>query len=403
MTPKTIQSRSTFAVILILAPLIFSFALALDIYVPSIPAIKAYFNASQLTVQLTVSLFLLMAGLGQLLMGPLSDQFGRLRIIFSSITIFTIGSIICTLSTNINMLIMGRIVQAIGACGMMVSAFAIVRDLFSGDDCAKVYSFLNSTIALSPILAPIIGGYIEHWFNWRITFAALASISLMILLSVSITLNETLPMTKRTTMSTGLLKTYAHIFSNQTFFIFTMCASCGFAGFLTFFSSSSYIIISLLHITPDHFGFYFASLGIVFFIGSFISGFAAKKIGTFNTVFLGAILMTLSGLLMIGWYLYFGLSLFGFMGPMMLMGLGGAMLLGAGAGGAIEPFGEMAGTASALFGCCEFVFAFLISTFVLQWKVTSTLPLGLTLIILGCLATALCLMYRKIKPTNNLA
>ncbi|WP_299491679.1 multidrug effflux MFS transporter [uncultured Shewanella sp.] len=400
MVHKTLQSQPIFMVILILSPLIFSFALALDIYVPSIPAIKADFHASQLTVQLTISLFLLMTGLGELLMGPLSDQLGRLHIVFASVSLFILGSAICTFAGNIDILIIGRISQALGACGMMVSAFAIVRDLFSGDDCAKIYSFLNSTIALSPIFAPIIGGYLESWFSWRASFAALSIIGLIILISAKFTINETLAHHQRKKVDSHILKTYYDIFSHRQFLIYTCCASLGFASFMTFFSSSSYIIITLLHISPSHFGFYFASLGIVFFLGSFISGFCAKKVGTFHTVLCGATLMLISGICMLLWYAYFGLSMFGFMGPMMIMGLGGAMLMGAGAGGAIEPFGEMAGTASALFGCCEFVFAFLISTFVLQWKVTSTLPLSLTLIILGCLSIIFCFILSHTKQRS---
>lgn len=399
LSQKRLQSRSVFTVILILSPLIFSFALALDIYVPSIPTIKTYFNASQLTVQLTVSLFLLMTGIGQLVMGPLSDQLGRTPIVFSSIIIFIVGSAICSFAGNIQILILGRVFQAIGACGMMVSAFAIVRDLFSGDDCAKIYSFLNSTIALSPILAPILGGYLESWFSWRASFATLGIISVVILLSAYFSINETLVKTKRKKIDRHLLKTYYDIFSHKQFFMYTCCASLGFASFMTFFSSSSYIIISLLHISPNHFGFYFSSLGIIFFIGSFISGFSAKKIGTFHTVLLGALLMLISGICMLLWYVYFGLSIFGFMGPMMFMGVGGAMLMGAGAGGAIEPFGDMAGTASALFGCYEFIIAFIVSTFVLQWQVESTLPLGITLISLGAISLLFCFAFRNVQPT----
>ncbi|TNF68638.1 MAG: Bcr/CflA family efflux MFS transporter [Gammaproteobacteria bacterium] len=395
-TRKPLSSRSVVMVILIIAPQIFSFAFALDIYVPSIPIIKEYFNASQISVQLTVSLFLLMTGLGQLFMGPLSDQIGRRKIVLTSIIIFIIGSIICTVANNIEVLIIGRIVQAFGACGMMVSAFAMVRDLFDGDDCAKIYSFLNSTIALSPLVAPVIGGYLEVWINWRASFAVLAILSCLILASALLNINETLPSERRNKISRGLLKQYVTVLKSRTFLIYTFCAAAGFAGFLTFFSSSSYIIISLLKIPVDHFGFYFAAIGIVFFIGSFISGYCAKRFRTYTTVAIGAVLMAISGLVMLYWYYSFGLTIWGFMGPMMIMGIGGAMLMGGGAGGAIEPFGEMAGTASAVFGSFEFVFAFIVSTVVLEWKVESTIPLAITLLVFGLIAVILCLFNQKV-------
>lgn len=380
---KPLSSRSLLGVILILAPQIFTFAVALDIYAPSIPAIRAQFNVNQDIVQLTISTFLLMTGLGQLLLGPLADQMGRRKIALTGILIFILGSVVCIFAFHINVLIFGRTIQALGACGMMVSAFAIVRDLFSGDDCARVYSFLNSTIALSPLLAPLAGGYLEYWINWRASFAVLAIMGVVIFISTYMNVNETLSPQNRRNIQKQLFFDYWFVFKNPIFLIYTFCAATGFAGFLTFFSSSAYIIIVLLKIPEQHFGFYFATIGIVFFIGSLISGYSSKHLGTHKTVFLGSILMALSGLLMLFWYFYFGLSIFAFMGPMMIMGIGGAFLMGAGAGGAIEPFPEMAGTAAALFGSSQFVFAFFVSQIVLFWKVNSTEPLGLTLMILG--------------------
>lgn len=382
---KPLSSRSLFSFILILAPQIFSFALALDIYVPSIPTISRTFGASQPIMQLTISLFILTAGIGQILIGPISDKIGRRKIALISIMIFILGSLLCMMAPNITLLIFARMLQAFGACGMMVSAFAIVRDLYSGNESARVYSFLNATIALSPLLAPLAGGYLQYYISWRASFAFLAIIGSIVLISAFRNINETLTKKNQHSLKT-IFVDYKSVLKNRTFLVYTLCASAGLAGFLTFFSSSAYIIIDLLKIPEQHFGFYFGSIGILFFIGSLVSGYFAKELGTFKTVLLGAFLMTLSGLVMLYWHWHFGLSISGFMGPMMIMGFGGAMLMGCGAGGAIEPFPTMAGTASALFGCIEFVFAFVISQIALIWKINSTVPLGTTLAILGFIA-----------------
>lgn len=392
---QSLASRSLLGIITILAPQIFGFALALDIYVPSIPFIQQTFGVNQTIIQLTVSLFMLTTGIGQLLLGPISDQIGRRKVLLMSIFIFIIGSLFCMLASNISWLIIARVIQAFGACGMMVSAFAIVRDLFSGDDCAKIYSFLNSTIALSPLLAPIAGGYLQYWISWRASFAALALVGIMVLISGIANINETLNPANRRSLKKELFIDYWRVLKTPSFLIYTFCASTAFCAFITFFSSSAYIIIDLLKIPEQHFGFYFGSIGIVFFIGSLISGYSAKHLGTFKTVFIGALLMILSGLVMLFWYDHFGLSVYAFMGPMMLTGIGGAMLMGGGAGGAIEPFPEMAGTASALFGSIEFVFAFGVSQIVMSWPVNSTLPLGYTLTILGILAFIVVALLRK--------
>lgn len=311
--PKPLASRTLFGVLLILAPLIFAFAIGLDIYVPSIPTIRAYFGINEGTMQLTVSLYLLITGLLQLILGPLSDQIGRRKVALFSTAMLILGSGVCAIAFNVSFLILGRIIQALGACGMMVSCFAIVRDLFSEEECGRVYSFLNSTIALSPLLAPLAGGYIAYWFNWRISFVFLAIVALIIFISTFINLNETLDPKNKRNLEKEFLMDYWRVLRNPFFIAYTFCASAAFGGFLTFFSCSSYIIISLLHVPLEHFGFYFGTIGIVFFCGSLISGYSSKHFGIYKTATIGAFLMLLSGIVMFFWYHLFGLSLSGFM------------------------------------------------------------------------------------------
>ena len=399
---KSLASRTLLSTILILSPLIFSFAIALDIYLPSIPNIREYFSASQDAMQLTVSLYLLVTGLLQLVMGPLSDQIGRRKVALFGIFFLILGSIICAASFNMTILILGRIIEGFGACGMMVTCFAMVRDLFSEEDSARVYSFLNSTISLSPLIAPLIGGYLAYWFNWRATFIFLTFVAILIFFSTKFNINETLDPKNKRNLEKDFFIDYWLILKNPQFLVYAFCASAGFACFLTFFSSSSYIIINLLYIPEQHFGFYFAAIGVVFFFSSLLCGYIVKLLGIYRTVLVGGFLMFLAGLVMMLWYKYFGLSMDGFMWPMMIMGLGGAFVLGAGAGGAISPFPKMAGTASALFGCLQFVFAFIVSQIVLHWQIESTLPLSYTLIILGFLSFVLtAISYKRLHSASH--
>lgn len=394
--------RKPLATIFILAPFIFTFAFALDVYVPSIPAIRGYFSTSSFVIQLTVSIFMLVVGLGQLIMGPLSDHFGRRKIIILSTAVFTVGSILCALSPTATVLILSRIIQAMGASGMMVAAFAIVRDLYSGNECARIYSFLNSTIALSPLLAPIVGGYLEVWYGWQASFAFLSVLGVLVIILANSKVTETLSDENHIKLTKNVFYNYIHIAKNLKFLIYAVCAACGIACFFTFFSVSAYIIITLLHVPEQNFWIYFGGIGIVFFIGSLLSGHLVVRIGTYRTVLIGTLLITLSGILMLGWYLYFDLSAAGFMAPMMITGLGGAMVMGGGAGGAIEPFPEMAGTASALLGFSEFIFAFFVSTIVMKWEVTSTLPLAITLTALGLTSATLCISFYQKVQTEGL-
>jgi len=128
------HNKSKLVVAFILAPFVFSFAFGLDIYIPIVPEMQQVFHISQFMVQMTLSLFLMGTAIGQVLFGPLSDRFGRHRVAMFSSALFTLGALGCALSNDITFLLINRVICALGACGMFVIAFAIIRDLYSGDD-----------------------------------------------------------------------------------------------------------------------------------------------------------------------------------------------------------------------------------------------------------------------------
>ena len=137
--------------ILILGPMVFAFALAMDVYMPVLPEMREALNTTQQMVQVTLSLFLVVTGVGQLFLGPLSDQLGRFKVILLSSILFVIGSILCAVSTTIDFLIFSRVIQGLGCCGLSVCAFAIIRDAYSGKTSSMIYSFINAIISISPI------------------------------------------------------------------------------------------------------------------------------------------------------------------------------------------------------------------------------------------------------------
>lgn len=395
------HTKKFFAVIGILAPLVSTFAIALDIYVPAVPHLISLLNTNATTLQLTLSLFMLSVGIGQLFFGPLADHFGRRKIALASILTFTLGSFLCGLSPNVYYLIAFRVIQAIGAAGMMVTAFAVSRDVFSGVSSGKSFSYLNASISVSPLFAPVVGGYLIYWIGWRSTFFFMTLFGLICFLQIAFRLQETRP--EKVHFNWGIFKRYLEIFCTLEFFIYTFCAASALAGFFTFFSVSPYIIINLLHVKVQHFGYYFAILGVVFFVGSVFGAKVIPKIGIFKTVFTGSISVILGGVIMYSWYKVFGLSMSGFLVPMIIMGLGGALMMGASTGGALEPFGKKAGSAAALLGATQFILAFVVGTTTLKWKVVSTIPLSVVFMVLGCICFCLLIvLYIKNKKTQRL-
>lgn len=395
------KHRSVTFVVAVLAPLMFSFAFAQDIYIPVVPQMPHILHTSMDKIQLTLSLFMLAVGAGQLFFGPLSDTIGRKRIALIGSGLFFIGAMIAAMTSSIDVLIFARILQGFGGCASMVVAFAIGRDLFSGRAAGRMFSYLNACIAASPIFAPAIGAFLDKLFGWRGTFGGLAALGLIGFLMVWWLINETHPKEKRLPFSWSIFKRYGQILRNGQFvgFILPLCGAM--SVFFTWFACSSIIIISLLHVSEIHYGFYFGIIGVGFLLGSAFSGKIIDCIGVFNTTLLGCILAVISGLVMLIIYLTFGLSIAGFLIPMTLCAIAGALIFGSSAAGALEPMGEMAGSASAMMGSSEFIIAAVVASVALHWKVTSTLPLSIVMIVMNAIGLMALLTLARKKPVDQ--
>ena len=365
----------------LLAPMVISLALAMDVYVPAVPRIATLFHTSAGKMQLTLTLFMFAAGALQLFVGPVSDQVGRKKSALIVITLYALGTALCAMAQSLHQLIAFRILQALGSCGMLVVGFAVVRDTFHGDDSGQVYSYLNSLIAFSPMFAPFVGSYLDIHFGWPSTFLSLLVIAALATFSMTYGLPETLPPARRKKFDVGIFKEYYSIFTNRLFFVYTLSTAIGLTYLYLFCSISPYIIIRQLHIPEAYYGFYFCFMGISFFIGGVLSARIIKKIGIYRTSLLGFVITLIGGVIMAGWYFIAGLSINNFVWPMLLIGMGGTFCMGAGTSGSMEPFANMAGAAAALGGAFRFLFASAVGAIVIGQNVTSTLPLALPAVI----------------------
>ncbi len=375
--------------------MVIALALAMDVYVPAVPHLSTLFHVSAGEMQLTLNLFMITSGVVQLIIGPLSDQFGRRPISFVAIFIYAIGSVLCAISHNAPELIIYRIVQAIGAVGMMVTGLAVVRDRYHGKASGKTYSYLNGIIAFSPLFAPFLGSYLDVKLGWQTTFLSLLIIAAWAFFSIYFAVPESLPKGKRIPVTGNLFREYKSILFNRIFFCYSLSTAIGLSYFFVFCSISPYIIIRLLHIPELHYGYYFAFMGISIFIGSLLSGYTVGKLGMYRTVTLGFVLSLTGGIIMALWYFVSGLSINNFIWPMLLIGIGGTFGLGAGTGGSMEPFGNKAGTASALGGSFRFLFSGLVGSTIITKNVSSTLPLALSAVVFSVMGLLLFVIYRE--------
>ncbi|GAL07202.1 bicyclomycin resistance protein [Photobacterium aphoticum] len=147
--------------------------LATDMYLPAFETIRADFNTSQSLIGLTLSIFLLGMALGQLIYGPLSDRIGRIKVLMGGMTLFSIASVLCAFAPNVEMMLLARFAQALGACSATVIWQAVVIDRYEGKVSERVFATIMPLVALSPALAPLAGAMLEGQFGWRSIFVAL--------------------------------------------------------------------------------------------------------------------------------------------------------------------------------------------------------------------------------------
>ncbi|MGQ3888129.1 multidrug effflux MFS transporter [Legionella sp. CNM-1927-20] len=387
--------------ILALTPMVLALPLAMDVYVPAIPHITEVFHTTDTKMLQTLNWFMLSAGLMQLIIGPISDQFGRRTIALWTIAFFAIGSLCCGFAVNVKELFFYRIIQALGSCGMMVISFAIVRDLYADEKSARAYGFLNGMISFSPIFATFIGSYLDYYLGWQSTFWSLLLVALSAFFTLGLWLEETLPSSRRVSLSKNLVSQYWFVLHNRDFTIFNMASSIGHSYLYLFCALSPYLIIRCLGIPQTQYGFYFCFMGISLLLGSFLSGIIVERLGIIRTCLLGYLITLIGGTWMAIWYLFYGLSVYNFIYPMLFIGTGGTFCMGAGAGGAMNPFDKAKGTAAAAIGSSRFLFAGVAGYFLINKTVSSTLPLAIPAIVFSLIGL-ISLSFIVRKPVARL-
>lgn len=400
------RNKSDLKVLSILSPSILLRALAMDIFLPCLPTVTAQFNAPLGVAQWVLSIYFIGAGVGQLIMGPLTDRFGRRSVIFASIILFALSSIACAMAQSIEMLIFTRLLQGIGACGTTVVTSAVVRDIFEDHHTSRIYSYVNSIISIAPILAPWLGGLLLMTTgSWRSTFYFVTAFSCIALLINYFYLVETNPrfvpgLDLEHHKPHNFLHGYRHVLSNAKFLCYNLCAISGFTGLFMFFSSSSILLIEVVGIDPQMFGFYFGVNAMVYLLGTILSPRLQKKFSVETIIVLGSACILSGGILMFSLSWLGGLSIAGLLIPNMLQTLGVGLMFGPCMAGAMRSFKHMAGIASATYGALLYGGSALLVTAIMQLQANSVYPLAITLILFGALSfsvsSKLCKMTAKL-------
>ena len=275
-------------------------AAAIDMYLPGLPTVEADLAALPGQVQLTLSAFLLGLGFGQLFCGAMSDAVGRRPVMLAGVTLYCVASLGCILATDIAGLIIARFIQATGAAAGGVIARAMVRDLFEMDDAARAQSFINIAFLVTPLLAPVIGGYVLIWFGWRAIFLVLCLFGAIALLALIFRVPETLPPKRRNSLSVpALLRNYMSILSNRQSVGCILTSAFAFSCMFTYFAISPFVFINMFGVADEHYGFLFGLNVLGLIAANFINTRLVVAYGALAMLRIGSVISAASGMVLL--------------------------------------------------------------------------------------------------------
>lgn len=322
-----------------------------DLYLASLPDMARSFGTDVPMVQLTLSVFLAGFALSMPVYGPLSDRFGRRPVILGGVVIYLAASLFCIFAPTIEALILGRFLQALGACCGPVVGRAVVRDVYPREQAAKVLSYMASAMALAPFAAPMAGGWFHAMFGWRSNFVLLTLFGVGLLAATWRLLGETNSQPDAQALSPARMAgNYRTLLSDRRVLGYMLTVAAAFGGMFTFISGSSFVLIDVLGLKPEQFGFGFATVIGGYVVGGYLAGRFTGRLGLDRVVTAGVAGCALSGLAGAGLAWAGFASLGSVLAPMAAFFFSSAFVLPNCTAGAIAPHPRMAGAASALVG-----------------------------------------------------
>ncbi len=321
--------------------------LSLNMFLPSLSNMAEAFQADYALVNLSIAGYAGMTAVLQLIMGPLSDRFGRRPVLLVGLVIFILASLGCLLATSIWIFLLFRMLQGAIICGWVLSN-AVIRDMVPAREAASLMGYLAMAWAVAPMLGPMFGGVLDELFGWRASFLAFVGFGVAILGLCWIDLSETNKTPSETFMKQ--FQTYPELFRSRRFWGYALCMAFSTGAFYAFLSGVPLVAERVLALSPATLGFYMGTITAGFTLGSFLSGRYAKRY-PLTTMMISGRIVACAGL-MVGLVLVLAgfvhvISLFG---ATVFVGLGNGLTMPSSSAGALSVRPELAGSASGLSG-----------------------------------------------------
>lgn len=396
MTRPLARQRLVYALVLgLLASL---GPLCIDLYLPALPEMAGELNTSTATAQLSLTAGLLGLGVGQLIFGPYSDKLGRMRPLLVSLTLLLFAPLWCALAPNIDQLLIARLLQGLAGAGGAVISRAIARDLYSGHELTRFFALLMLVNGLAPIVAPVLGGAMLQFMDWRGIFGVLAGIAVLLFTLASLKLSESLPAERRSQGGIlAMLQSLGGLLTQRQFM--GLCLTQGFvmAGMFAYIGASPFVLQQIYGLSPQMFSLCFAINGVGLIISAQISSrlsihWGERKVlkGGLTLAAISSLLLLLAAslhapLVLLLVPLFFSVAVIGIVGPT-------ASSL------AMQSQGDKAGSASALIGVSMFALG---ACSVPLTGLGGTSSVSMALTIVGCYAIAILLFKLLVRKPQG--
>jgi DHA1 family bicyclomycin/chloramphenicol resistance-like MFS transporter len=353
--------------------------LATNIFLPSLTAMATDLHVSSAAITSTISVFLAIFAFGQLIVGPLSDRFGRQIPVLVGLCLFVFGTIWCAFAGDLASLLVGRAIQASGACAATVLSRAIARDLFDGQALAKVMASITIATAAAPGLSPLVGSTLDHFLGWRSEFVFVAIFASCALLAYAMFIGETNGSANGSLNPVAVGGSYLGLLRDARFFVPARTSSLLMAGLFAVFSAAPRVFLEHFGFSPVALGLVFAAVVVLVFGASTLAPGLSARLGFYCATLVGLGLAVMGAIALLLAVLVTRNAVVPFVigAAIFLSGLGIASPLASAA--ALSPFGDKAGVAAALFGFAQMAGA-AFGTF-LAALVSSDPALGLAIVV----------------------
>ena len=277
--PARPEASSTVLQIAVLAGLAATGTLATNILLPSLPQMAVSLKVSSAAVTSAITIFLAVFAVGQLVVGPISDRYGRRWPVLIGFAVFFAGSIWCGLATDLPGLLIGRVIQAAGACATSVLSRAIARDMFSGPALARAMALIMIAMAAAPGFSPLLGGALDHYFGWRSEFALVAVFAGLGALAYGTVFGETHHATRTPLDPLAIARNYIGLIADRRFVVPAATVSLIMGGLFSVFSAAPRVLIEAMDFTPIQLGLFFAGTVLIVFAAGMLATKLAPRYG----------------------------------------------------------------------------------------------------------------------------